>query len=92
MAISVPEPVTSSPDLSQERANIQEHVQALGQKYMGVRKQQPNVEDLFRETSIHEDKGGHEVPIENFLNAQCTHSPPFSSDAHSLMIARFLGD
>jgi len=28
-------------------------------------------EAAFRETSIHEEKKGSPVPIENFLNAQC---------------------
>lgn len=28
-------------------------------------------EPIFRDTSIHEEKGAHPVPIENFLNAQC---------------------
>jgi hypothetical protein len=27
-------------------------------------------EDIFRDTSIHPEDG-HDVPVENFLNAQC---------------------
>lgn len=37
-----------------------------GQKYMGA-----GDEDIFRHTSVDADKGPHEVPVENFLNAQC---------------------
>ncbi len=28
-------------------------------------------EDIFSDTSIHQEKGPHDVPVENFLNAQC---------------------
>lgn len=52
-----------------EAANIGDHVKALGQKYtqkfMGSGK-----DDIFRETSIDATKGPHDVPVENFLNAQ----------------------
>lgn len=50
---------------SKAQSNIQEHVQALGQKYMGAKAQ-----DVFSETSIHEQKGSP-VPVQNFVNAQC---------------------
>lgn len=46
------------------------HVKALGQKYMGVRPQ-GHKDEMFRDTSIHADKGDHAVPVSNFLNAQC---------------------
>ena len=50
-------------------ASIQDHVKALthkySQKFMGP------TEDIFRETSIDANKGTHDAPIENFLNAQC---------------------
>lgn len=41
---------------------------------MGV---QPSVheEELFQDTSIHTDKG-HDVLVDNFLNAQCKLTPP----------------
>nr|POF14950.1 vacuolar protease a [Quercus suber] len=52
-----------------EHANIGEHVQALGQKYMGIRPQK-HVDDMFRDTSLKSGKDGHPVPISNFLNAQ----------------------
>ena len=52
-----------------ENANIHQHAQALGQKYMGVRPGGP-----FRDTSIHKEDGAA-VPIENFLNAQCERHP-----------------
>ena len=54
-----------------EHANIGEHVQALGQKYMGVRPQK-HLEQLFPkegEYAIQPEKT-HPVAIENFLNAQ----------------------
>lgn len=34
---------------------------------MGYR---PTPKDIFQDTSIHDDKGPHPVPVENFLNAQ----------------------
>jgi saccharopepsin len=37
---------------------------------MGIRPQVHN-EEVFRDMSIHPDKGGHPVPVNNFLNAQC---------------------
>ena len=49
--------------------NINSHVQALGQKYMGVRPQN-HKDEMFRDTSIHQD-AAHPVPVSNFLNAQC---------------------
>jgi saccharopepsin len=51
-----------------EYANIGDHMQALGQKYMGIRPQR-NMEEMFKETSIKPDKG-HPVAVSNFLNAQ----------------------
>ncbi|KAH7382872.1 putative vacuolar protease A [Cadophora sp. MPI-SDFR-AT-0126] len=50
-------------------ANIDAHVKHLGQKYMGVRPQS-HADEMFKETSIHEDGSGHSVPVSNFLNAQ----------------------
>jgi saccharopepsin len=37
---------------------------------MGIR---PNshVNEMFKENSHYNDKGGHMVPVNNFLNAQC---------------------
>ena len=55
-----------------EHANIEEHVQALGQKYMGARPQK-HLEQLFSdeegEYTIQPEKN-HHVAISNFLNAQ----------------------
>ena len=54
-----------------EKANIQDHVQALGQKYMGVRPQK-HLEQLLSnegEYSIQPEKN-HPVAVSNFLNAQ----------------------
>lgn len=50
-------------------ANIDTHVKHLGQKYMGVRPQS-HFDEMFKDTAIHEEKGGHTVPVSNFLNAQ----------------------
>lgn len=52
-----------------EHMDFNGQVKALGQKYMGVRPQNHKGE-MFRDTSIHADKGEHGVPISNFLNAQ----------------------
>ncbi|KAK2754011.1 Vacuolar protease A [Arachnomyces sp. PD_36] len=51
-----------------ESNNIDSHVRSLGQKYMGIRPSM-HEEELFRDTSIHTDKG-HDVLVDNFLNAQ----------------------
>jgi len=50
-------------------ANIDTHVKHLGQKYMGVRPQS-HIEEMFKDTAIHGEKGDHTVPVSNFLNAQ----------------------
>lgn len=52
----------------QEHANINDHVQALGQKYMGIRPQ-GHADEMFKDTSIKPEKG-HPVAVSNFLNAQ----------------------
>ncbi|MCJ1350368.1 MAG: Vacuolar protease A [Icmadophila ericetorum] len=52
-----------------EYADIDTHVKALGQKYMGIRPQSHR-DEMFRDTSIHADKGPHSMPVNNFLNAQ----------------------
>jgi len=52
-----------------EYANMDSHVRALGQKYMGVRPEHHR-EEMFKDTAIHTDKGDHLVPVSNFLNAQ----------------------
>ncbi|MCJ1449105.1 MAG: Vacuolar protease A [Stictis urceolatum] len=51
-----------------EHMDVNAQVQALGQKYMGVRPQL-HQEEMFRDTSLHID-GGHPVPVSNFMNAQ----------------------
>lgn len=50
-------------------ANIDAHVKALGQKYMGIRPEH-HADEMFRDTAIH-GESGHPVPVSNFLNAQC---------------------
>jgi len=52
-----------------EKMDINSHVKALGQKYMGVRPQ-VHRDEMFRDTSIRPDGSGHPVPVANFLNAQ----------------------
>jgi len=52
-----------------EYANIGQHAQALGQKYMGIRPQGNHVNEMFKTTQFKGD-GSHAVPISNFLNAQ----------------------
>jgi len=51
-----------------EKMDINSHVKALGQKYMGVRPELHR-DEMFRDTSIRKDDG-HPVPVSNFLNAQ----------------------
>ncbi|KAB8074696.1 aspartic peptidase domain-containing protein [Aspergillus leporis] len=47
--------------------NIDAHVQALGQKYMGIR---PNIhQEILKENPIN-DLGRHDILVDNFLNAQ----------------------
>lgn len=53
-----------------EFADIDTQVKHLGQKYMGIRPQ-THAGEVFRDTSIHNQKGDHLVPVSNFLNAQC---------------------
>jgi saccharopepsin len=50
-------------------ANIDTHVKHLGQKYMGIRPE-THEQEMFKDTALHADKG-HNVPVSNFLNAQC---------------------
>lgn len=53
-----------------EYANIDTHIKHLGQKYMGIRPQS-HIDEMFKDTAIHDEKGDHKVPVSNFLNAQC---------------------
>lgn len=67
--ITVAKSLTDRP--KQTSASIREHIRALQQKYS----KQPlsgHGEDIFRQTAIDADKDLHNVPVENFLNAQCT--------------------
>jgi saccharopepsin len=50
-------------------ANIDTHIKHLGQKYMGIRPQS-HIDEMFKDTAIHDNKGGHSVPVSNFMNAQ----------------------
>lgn len=57
--------LTTTSSSSQTAANIDRHVQSLGQKYMGYR---PS--SIYQDTSV-KPEGGHNVLVDNFLNAQC---------------------
>jgi saccharopepsin len=46
------------------KRSMNDHVRSLGQKYMGV-----VPEDIYQDTSIRPE-GGHDVLVDNFLNAQ----------------------
>ncbi|EHL00878.1 Acid protease [Glarea lozoyensis ATCC 20868] len=50
-------------------ANIDTHVKHLGQKYMGIRPE-AHEQEMFKDSSLHTEKGAHPVPVSNFLNAQ----------------------
>ena len=52
-----------------EHANIHEHVQALGQKYMGLRPQK-SIEQLLSTEGDFDAEKNHPVDVSNFLNAQ----------------------
>jgi saccharopepsin len=51
-------------------ANIDTHVKHLSQKYMGIRPQS-HIDEMFKDTAIHNEGADHSVPVSNFLNAQC---------------------
>nr|OQO15527.1 Vacuolar protease A [Rachicladosporium sp. CCFEE 5018] len=51
-----------------EYADIDAHMSALGQKYMGVRPKS-HADEMFKDTSI-KPEAGHPVAVSNFLNAQ----------------------
>jgi len=52
-----------------DHMDINSQIQALGQKYMGVRPQN-HMDEMFNNAVIRVDKDGHLVPVSNFLNAQ----------------------
>lgn len=52
-----------------QAASIKDHVRALGHKY-SQKFMSAESQDIFRDTAIHTDDG-FDVPVENFLNAQC---------------------
>lgn len=57
-------------DQQLQAASITDQVKSLRHKYSQKFLGGPS-EDIFRHTSIDLEKGPHEVPVENFLNAQC---------------------
>jgi saccharopepsin len=61
-------------DLQLQAAGITDQVKALRHKYTQKILGGPS-EDIFRHTAIDIEKGPHEVPVENFLNAQCKIHP-----------------
>lgn len=54
-------------------ASIQEHARALSHKY-SQKFLNAETEDIFKHTSI-DANDRFDVPVENFLNAQCTQFP-----------------
>ncbi|KAL2360145.1 Vacuolar protease A [Blastomyces dermatitidis] len=50
-----------------DNVNIDTHVKALGQKYMGIRPNQ-HIDEMFKGAA--QASGGHSVLVDNFLNAQ----------------------
>lgn len=55
-------------------ASVRDHVKGLAHKY-SQKFMNSETEDIFRHTSIDLNKD-HDVPVENFLNAQCMHDIP----------------
>lgn len=53
----------------QAGASIEQHVQHLGQKYLGSRPLS-RVDVMFN-AAAPQPQGGHPVPVTNFMNAQC---------------------
>lgn len=58
-----------------EYGDIATHAKSLALKYAGqnVMHHYPKqrVEEIFKDTSIHDSKAGHPISVSNFLNAQC---------------------
>jgi len=52
-----------------ETASVRDHVRALGHKY-SQKFMNAETEDIFKHTAIDIDDH-YDVPVENFLNAQC---------------------
>jgi hypothetical protein len=61
----------------------------LGQKYMGIRPERH--QDLLHDTSM-KPASGHDVLVDNFLNAQCMISPKPSILSNIADFIRFLRD
>jgi hypothetical protein len=55
--------------LHQEGSSFEAQVHHLGQKYMGVRP--TSRADVMFNDNLPKIKGGHPVPVTNFMNAQC---------------------
>jgi hypothetical protein len=70
-----------------QAASITDQVKALRHKYTQKFMGGPT-EDIFKHTAIDIEKGPHDVPVENFLNAQC--KLPKSSLRASITPVRFL--
>jgi saccharopepsin len=63
-------------DQQLQAASITDQVKALRHKYTQKFMGGPS-EDIFKHTAIDLEKGPHNVPVENFLNAQCKHANSF---------------
>ena len=60
-------------------ASVRDHVRALGHKY-SQKFMSAETEDIFSAQVIAD--GGFDVPVENFLNAQCKQSIKYASTWH----------
>ncbi len=67
-------------------ADIDAHVAALGQKYMGGRPDS-HADELFKSQPVGVNADGHPVPVSNFLNAQCK-APALPLDPCAMLTSR----
>jgi saccharopepsin len=56
--------------LLQAGYSVEEHVQALSQKYLGSHRPESRADVIFN-TNPPKSDGLHPVPVTNFMNAQC---------------------
>lgn len=64
----------------QQNANIGDLAGALAQKYGAQKVMGQPSEETAHDDSIDADKGGHVVPVDNFMNAQCRSPPPLGTE------------
>lgn len=76
-------------DQQLQAASMTDQVKALRHKYSQKFMGGPS-EDIFKHTAIDLEKDPHNVPVENFLNAQCKHATRWSTA--SLIVIRLLNN